>query len=35
VAETLDRVVAAIPATSGDERVLASIRQQAEQVRGR
>jgi serine/threonine-protein kinase HipA len=35
VAETLDRVVAAIPATSGDERVLATIRQQAEQVRGR
>jgi serine/threonine-protein kinase HipA len=33
VAETLDRVLAAIPETPGDERVLATIRNQAEQVR--
>jgi serine/threonine-protein kinase HipA len=33
VAETLDRVLAAIPEAPGDERVLAAIRNQAEQVR--
>jgi serine/threonine-protein kinase HipA len=33
VAETLDRVLAAIPDTPGDERVLAAIRKQTEQVR--
>jgi len=33
VAETLDRVLAAIAETQGDERVLAAIRKQAEQVR--
>jgi serine/threonine-protein kinase HipA len=33
VAETLDRVLAAIPLTPGDERVLAVIRKQAEQLR--
>ncbi len=33
VAETLDRVRAAIPETAGDERVLAVIRKQAEQLR--
>ena len=33
VAETLDRVLTAIPATPGDERVLAVIRGQAERVR--
>ena len=33
VAETLDRVLAAIPVTPGDERVLAVIREQAEQLR--
>ena len=32
VAETLDRVLAAIPATSGDDRVLAAIRRQAERI---
>ena len=32
VAETLDRVLAAIPQTPGDERVLAVIRKQAEQL---
>ena len=32
VTETLDRVLAAIPATSGDERVLAAIRRQAERM---
>jgi hypothetical protein len=32
VAETLDRVLAVIPATSGDERVLDVIRQQAERI---
>ena len=33
VAETLDRVLAAIPETAGDERVLAVIGKQAEQLR--
>ena len=33
VAETLDRVLAAIPETPGDERVLAVIRKQTEQLR--
>ncbi|MGH3151679.1 MAG: type II toxin-antitoxin system HipA family toxin [Streptosporangiaceae bacterium] len=33
VAETLDQVLAAIPATSGDARVLAAIREQAERIR--
>jgi serine/threonine-protein kinase HipA len=33
VAETLDRVLAAIPETAGDERVLAVINKQAEQLR--
>jgi serine/threonine-protein kinase HipA len=33
VAETLDRVLAAISETAGDERVLAVIRKQAEQLR--
>ena len=33
VAETLDRVLAAIPETPGDERVLAVIQRQAEQLR--
>jgi serine/threonine-protein kinase HipA len=33
VAEMLDRVLAAIPETPGDERVLAAIRRQTEQVR--
>jgi serine/threonine-protein kinase HipA len=33
VSETLDRVLAAIPETPGDERVLAAIRGQAERVR--
>ena len=33
VAETLGRVLAAIPETPGDERVLAAIRKQAEQLR--
>ena len=33
VAETLDRVLAAIPETAGDERVLAVIRKHAEQLR--
>ena len=32
VAETLDRVLGAIPATSGDDRVLAAIRRQAERI---
>jgi serine/threonine-protein kinase HipA len=32
VTETLDRVLAAIPATPGDERVLAAIREQAERI---
>ena len=32
VAETLDRVLAAIPATPGDARVLAIIREQAERI---
>jgi serine/threonine-protein kinase HipA len=32
VAETLDQVLAAIPATSGDARVLAVIREQAERI---
>lgn len=32
VTETLDRVLAAIPATSGDDRVLAVIRRQAERI---
>jgi len=32
VRETLDRVIAAIPATSGDDRVLAVIRDQAERI---
>ena len=32
VTETLDRVLAAIPATSGDERVLTAIRRQAERM---
>jgi serine/threonine-protein kinase HipA len=32
VAETLDRVLAAVPETPGDERVLAVIRRQAEQL---
>jgi serine/threonine-protein kinase HipA len=32
VAETLDRVLAAIPETPGDDRVLAAIRRQAEQL---
>jgi serine/threonine-protein kinase HipA len=34
VAETLDQILTAIPATSGDERVLAAIRKQAERIRG-
>lgn len=33
VAETLDRILAAIPEPQGDERVLSAIRKQAEQVR--
>jgi serine/threonine-protein kinase HipA len=33
VAETLDRVIAAIPETVGDERVLATISKQADQLR--
>jgi serine/threonine-protein kinase HipA len=33
VTETLDQVLAAIPATSGDARVLAVIREQAERIR--
>ena len=33
VAETLERVLAAIPETPGDERVLAAIRKQAERLR--
>jgi serine/threonine-protein kinase HipA len=33
VAETLDRVLAAVPKTAGDERVLAVISKQAEQLR--
>ena len=33
IAETLDRVLAAIPETAGDERVLAVIRKHAEQLR--
>jgi serine/threonine-protein kinase HipA len=33
VAETLERVLAAIPETPGDERVLAAIRKQSEQLR--
>jgi serine/threonine-protein kinase HipA len=33
VAETLDRVIAAIPETAGDERVLATISKQADQLR--
>jgi hypothetical protein len=33
IAETLDRVLAAIPEIPGDESVLAAIRKQAEQVR--
>jgi serine/threonine-protein kinase HipA len=33
VAETLDRVLAAIPDIPGDDRVLAAIRGQAEQLR--
>jgi len=32
VTETLDRVLTAIPATPGDERVLAAIREQAERI---
>jgi serine/threonine-protein kinase HipA len=32
VTETLDRVLAAIPVTPGDERVLAAIREQAERI---
>jgi serine/threonine-protein kinase HipA len=32
VTETLDRVLAAIPATSGDDRVLGAIRRQAELI---
>jgi len=32
VAETLDQVLAAIPATSGDTRVLAAVREQAERI---
>jgi hypothetical protein len=32
VTETLDRVLTAIPATSGDDRVLAVIREQAERI---
>ncbi|MGH3287491.1 MAG: type II toxin-antitoxin system HipA family toxin [Streptosporangiaceae bacterium] len=32
VTETLDRVLAAIPATAGDDRVLAAIRRQAERI---
>lgn len=34
VTETLDQILTAIPATSGDERVLAAIRKQAERIRG-
>jgi serine/threonine-protein kinase HipA len=33
VAETLDRILAAIPETPGDNRVLSVIRQQTEQLR--
>ena len=33
VAETLDSVLAAVPETAGDERVLAVIRKQTEQLR--
>jgi hypothetical protein len=33
VAESLDQVLTAIPAASGDERVLAIIRKQAERIR--
>jgi hypothetical protein len=32
VTETLDRVLAAVAATPGDERVLAGIREQAERI---
>jgi hypothetical protein len=32
VAETLDQVLAAIPATPGDARVLAAIREQTERI---
>jgi hypothetical protein len=32
VTETLDRVLTAIPATPGDERVLTAIRGQAERI---
>jgi hypothetical protein len=32
VAETLDQVLAAIPATPGDARVLTVIREQAERI---
>jgi hypothetical protein len=32
VTETLDQVLAAIPATPGDARVLAVIREQAERI---
>jgi serine/threonine-protein kinase HipA len=35
VTETLDRVLTAIPATPGDERVLAAIHEQAKRIRGR
>jgi serine/threonine-protein kinase HipA len=35
VTETLDRVFTAIPATPGDERVLAAIREQARRIRGK
>jgi serine/threonine-protein kinase HipA len=33
VAEMLDRVVAAVPATPGDDRVLSVVREQAERIR--
>ena len=32
ITETLDQVLAAIPATAGDDRVLATIRKQAERI---
>jgi serine/threonine-protein kinase HipA len=35
VAETLDQILTAIPATPGDERVLTAVRKQAERIRGK
>jgi serine/threonine-protein kinase HipA len=33
VAETLDQILTAIPATPGDERVITAVRKQAERIR--